>query len=61
VSLDNLLQSVQQLSSAALEELLEKRTAEDKALRALLAIARRRERAERQRLRDEEEVAHAAR
>jgi hypothetical protein len=54
-----LIQSVEQLSADALMDLLDRRAEEEKILRSLLAIARRRERAERQRLRAEEEVAIA--
>jgi Arc/MetJ family transcription regulator len=49
---DELIQSVQRLSSKELESLLQKRQAEDKALRVLLRAAVAREREERHQQRE---------
>jgi hypothetical protein len=49
---DDLIQSIQQLSAKELESLLQKRQAEDKALRALWRAAVAREREERRQLRE---------
>ena len=50
---DDLIHSVQQLSSKELEGLLQKRQAQDKALRVLLRAAVAREREERRQRREE--------
>jgi hypothetical protein len=60
MSPDDLIRSVQNLSTDDLEKLLQKRQAEDKALRVLWRAALAREREERRQQR-EEDPAHAAR
>jgi hypothetical protein len=57
---DDLVQSVQQLSSREIEGLLQKRQAEDKALRVLLRAAAAREREERRQQRERSALATAA-
>jgi hypothetical protein len=52
VPTDELIQSVRQLSSKELDELLRRRQAEDKALRVLLRAAVAREREERRQQRE---------
>jgi hypothetical protein len=57
MAVEEVLQSVQQLSAQELERVLQKRQAEDKALRVLWRAALTREREERRQAR--EEAAHA--